>query len=300
LNEENTSQNTEFGLDGDFFTFGDEVYYVRWRTPELSTNLDIHSKDHHKTESWYIRHYYDFDTLWTRQQADIIDAKSEMLVWCPPETQDIRWFRGGSEIIVLRLFDRESSHCLPEYRGMDVYERYSWPEKVLLGRCRIKTPLPGASKIVGSPRGDLVIVQWWHQGEAGLEFVEIDDVKGDSRLIQPGFTWEALEYRSWFEYATSGVPADEFMCTEPVFSPSGQYIAFGQHDGQNIILLDWDNKELRKVYLSKSEDSWYYLPPSPEGLPDDGYKHMDHITFITEQLVEVIMTSGWRQLVNIA
>jgi hypothetical protein len=194
----------------------------------------------------------------TRRQARVVDVETRITVWKPEGAIEIAWSPDGSRAGVIRE-EYEPAPDHPESIGTPLqnqflqnFQRYSWPEKLLLGRCDIWLPMGWISHLALSPRNDLALFQWFDQGESGLEFIILSH-QGDHQEPDPGFT-RVFNLAGRFNgmIANGAFPLPHTYVTSAIFSPSGRYIAVG-------LSGDWDYHEQEDVYLLHTHGTLYLL-----------------------------------------
>jgi hypothetical protein len=107
-------------------------------------------------------------------ECGVWDLETGDLVW-RPKARSISWSEDGAAVALLVGTDGEA--C----------ELRSWPERELIGKCRVRPWACCNTYVALSPRADRAAVLWWHQSEGGVNLVEITD--GAARHLQDrGYT----------------------------------------------------------------------------------------------------------------
>jgi hypothetical protein len=216
----------------------------------------------HPNGRWHTVEVYDWFSRLPSYKI-VRETATRSIIWNPQNAKDIAWIRQGSEIVLLRDTYSSSSYSI---------ERYTWPERQLRSFCSVVTAFPGPERFVVSPRGNLLAVQWWHQGEEGFEFIALNDADGDFQLKEPLFPRDALLERSFHRAVMSGFPVDNQVAGRAIFSLSGRFMIFGQKPPEphtydeseingnvigSLVILDWDAKTARKQWITHGVPYYY-------------------------------------------
>jgi hypothetical protein len=223
-------------------------------------------------------------------RSAIWDKTTGKLVWAPEDTIALTWLSDGREVGLIR----EHYRYRPELHGIvgsafqseftHTWERRAWPEETLLSSCPIKFPMGWPTGLVVSPRSDIAIVQWFDQGESGLEFIAITQ-KGDQQILKTGFPLLDDLSRGSIRPDGNGFPLPSNLATEPVFSPDGRFILIGWQDWWEwwneehedeipasgglyhigaLAVLGWDARTTRVIPLTEELPAGWLPPPATD------------------------------------
>jgi hypothetical protein len=169
-----------------------------------------------------------------------------------------------------------------------IWERRAWPEKTLLSSCAIKFPMGWPTGLVASPRSNVAIVQWFDQGESGLEFIAIAK-EGDQQILETGFPLLENLSRGSIRPDGNGFSLPTNIATDPVFSPDGRY-----HVGA-LAVLDWDTRTVRVIPLTEELPAGWLPPPAA----DERDRLLRNLHFSDARHISVTPPTGTIRIISV-
>jgi hypothetical protein len=193
-------------------------------------------------------------------ECGVWDLETGDLVW-RPKARSISWSEDGSAVGLLVGTDGEA------------FELRSWPERELIGECRVRPWACCNTYVALSPLADRAAVLWWHQSEGGVNLVEIED--GAARHLQDrGYTTRETNLVQGPAFSSDGrlvaisegrmwwwLPAEN-ESAEGKPSPGGRFLR------GRVIVVDFDSGSVREVEVfGEVDEGW--IPPH------DGWEHFE-------------------------
>ena len=155
------------------------------------------------------------DVMARFEQVGVWDLVSGDLLWAPDDAILLAWADAGRQVLALTSEYRPGPSHPPilasplQSEFTHRLDRWSWPERRLLGSCEVRFPTGGAMELAGSPAGGLATVTWLEQDCAGFVLVQLGQEGGDFQLGAAG------EFEAYFTKPN--------LLQGPVFSPDGRY-----------------------------------------------------------------------------
>jgi hypothetical protein len=253
----------------------------------------------------------DFGAIW--------NVETRKLVWKPEGVSALAWNVDGSEIglICERYKYDPTAHVLIgsalQSEFTYTWERRSWPDKERISSCPITMPTGWPEAVAISPRGNLVVFQWFDQGESGLEFLTLTE-DGDFQLLDTCLPLCASIRSIFLRAGGNGYPIGSNLATLPAFSPDGRFIVFGWQDdwawwadllpGEWVDddtlakvgecqmgvfeIIDWEIRTVRQIpVIVDLPPGWY--PPGSGGPPEE---LMADPEFIDREHFQFVLPTG--------
>lgn len=141
----------------------------------------------HPTEEWQALTWR-IHSQW-REQVQVWTSSSNHLVWHPEGAVLLVWSPRGEQVAIIREQPR------PDPRQPYAFERYTWPELALVGRCPLRVPAGWPYALGLWPRDNLAVFAWTDQDQEGLAWIRLS-VQGDhqeqERWISPDRERESM------------------------------------------------------------------------------------------------------------